>query len=296
MRATAGLRASRARLVTALAACAGLLAACNILTGLDQDYVLGNVDAGPTGEGGMPEGSTGEGGGKEDAATDGTVGSDGGPARFCDGLQGDSGPEDFFCSDFDDVSVGTWDSITPNPAMYGATFQPLLDAGLDGSAGLDVDSMIDSGTRNLTVRKRFDAVKPANAYDSYHVDLEVRVLSGTIDYGALALLVFAEFAPPLREHGVALYGPGSPELSSEAPKGTAVAISPQWRHVRVRLDRNAAGTFDRKITIGAVTVDTARPHTIDAGAPTELRVGLFNTGTAGGHVHVQFDNVVFRRR
>jgi len=157
-----------------------------------------------------------------------------------------------------------------------------------------------SAKRQTRLHIRFPPNKEANTYQGYELDFEARVLSTNFNYAALGLLVFKNFsAAPLREHGLAAYGPNPGELSTESPPGTPLLQNnpSNWQHVKVRLDRGDGGTFDRTIQIGSVTIlGNVSNHVIDNGAITELRMGVFYTSMNAGRVQVQFDNVVFRRR
>lgn len=309
MRKAAWLRASRARVGGALAACAGLLGACNILTGLDKDYVLGNV--GPTGEGGLPEGSTGDSG--ADAATDAPIGPDGGDASalsFCEALRrhpssADSGSDDFFCDDFEDA---TWQ---PNGAVSGwtkmndagpATILLLTDGGTDGGRGaFYIDSNPGtSSSRQIRLERRFSGARPASDYLAYEIDFDFRFESMGLQYQAVGLLAFSDDSDSTKEHGVAAYGPTTPELSRESTPGTHVdvPILDGWHHARIELQRSAVdASYTRQIKIDGVSVDLPpTSRTLTPLLPTYLRIGVFNTSTTVGRVAVAYDNVVFRRR
>jgi hypothetical protein len=101
-----------------------------------------------------------------------------------------------------------------------------------------------------------------------------------------------------REHGIAGYSSGAEHLlSHQAPIGLTVLNDRAWHHVRVTLTRVATNSFNRTIYLDSVPLDAASSgHSMDAGAPTEVWMGIFNTSATAGSTHAQFDNVVFQRR
>jgi hypothetical protein len=299
----------RARALLALSTATLLLAACNLLTGLDADYQLASDATSNTDGGGS------EGGGPDalgpDAQADGSSGldaSDGAVSSFCESRRDGSADVDFFCSDFEGVSL----EVTGAPSGWtgllntvdGGALRLLQDGGMDGSTALEIESDTTStASRQTRVTKKLlkAPTKEASEYLAYELDFDFRVVSSALQYDAFGLLVFGNQVAS-REHGIAGYGPGTPHvLSHQAPitAGTPkLDNDAKWHHASVRLSHAAPATpFDRKLEIdGNDFDDTPTGHTMDAGAPTELWFGVFNTSNNAGRAHVQFDNVVFRRR
>jgi hypothetical protein len=309
---TARRTRTRARATAAIVISTAFVAACNLLTGLDADYQLGSStsERGEGGEGGV------DGGGDAQAAdaqadtrpNDDANEGDAAPSDFCAAQQGDSGVNDFFCADFEGIALegegfpAGWTGLQNN--VDGGTLRLSADAGMDGSTALEVESNTTSTASRQTraVKKLIRSIgKEADQYMAYELDFDFRVETSVLSYEALGLLVFGNQVPT-REHGIAGYGPGQPHvLSRQAPivGGTPrIDNDAKWHHARVRLTHAAPSMpFERTIVIDGNNLDDKPTgHTMDAGAPTELWFGVFNTSNSAGRAHAQFDNVVFRRR
>jgi hypothetical protein len=299
----------RARALLALSSAALLLGACNLLTGLDADYQLGSDATSSADSGGSEDGGSDAQG--PDAQTDGSAGldaTDGAVSSFCESRRDGSAEMDFFCSDFEEAAL----EVTGAPSGWtallntvdGGTLRLLRDGGMDGSTALELESDTTStASRQTRITKKLlkAPTKEANEYLAYELDFDFRVVSSVLQYDAFGLLVFGNQVAS-REHGIAGYGPGTPHvLSHQAPitAGTPrLDNDAKWHHASVRLSHAAPATpFDRTLQIdGNDFDDNPSGHTMDAGAPTELWFGVFNTSNNAGRAHVQFDNVVFRRR
>ena len=298
------LGVSRARRIAAFAALATSLAACSLLTGLDADYKLkgtGGSEGGPEADGpAKPDGPATDGSQDDGSSTDSST------PRFCDALDGGPNTEDYFCTDFEDavfeangIATG-WTAVKNTLPDGGATLKLLPEAGNLGlSRGLEVESYSASVTtgRQTRLDKTLPTNKPADQYLAYEIDFDFRVLKSELDYTAISLLVFMS-----KEHGLAAYESGPEQvLSREAPAAPLpmrITNDFAWHHLKLRLTHDTAGTpFAREIKIDNVVVDNAPTgHIIAAGATTELRLGIHNTGNKEGRALAQFDNVVFRRR
>lgn len=291
----------RARSVVLLSAAAVTLAACNLLTGLDADYELKRDTS--AGEGGRSDG--GDGG----AQTDSPSGLDAadGRASFCESRRDGSAEIDFFCSDFEGailegngVPTG-WSGMFNN--VDGGVVRLVLDGGMDGSTALElVSETTSTASRQTRVQKRLlkAPAKEPNQYLGYELDFDFRVVSSVLPYEALGMLVFPD-PGDTKEHGIAGYGPQTPHIISHQtplmPATPRLDNDANWHHARVTLTHAAPSTpFNRTIEIdGNSFEDTPTGHTIDAGAPTEVWFGIFNTANNAGRAHAQFDNVVVRR-
>jgi hypothetical protein len=306
------LRSQRAALVmAALGLASGGLVACSLLTGLDADYSSSSRDgaSAPSSEVGGGD-ALGPDGGMDGSTNDGMVLSDGdaGARSFCQVAQGSIPAQDVFCTDFEEPSSTGVPPTTPwtlSINNFDAGKLALLDdAGVDASRGLDV-----SGTSNgaagahTLVKYIFGTGGAANSYLHYDFSFDFRLFNSNLNYEALGLLVFAPNTSS-GENGISGYGPGDPhELSHQGGvplvkfvksyAGTSI-----WRHAMVILERAAAATaYTRTISIDGMDVDDdLGTHTIAAGAPTEVWLGVFNADKTAGMAHVQFDNVVVRRR
>jgi hypothetical protein len=305
-------RSQRATLaMAALALASGGLAACSLLTGLDADYSSSAHDGAiaPSGEGGGADAPGSDGGGMEASANDGMVTPDGDAAvlSFCETAKGTTDPEDFFCTDFENDSIGTsgpkgWDALTNNLAA-GGTIALLADAGIGGSHALDfVSNTTDTALyRQLRIDKKFTYTGAPSSFKSFEVELHFRVLTSAVDYDAFALLVFGGSSP--KENGVAGYKAGvDHQISHEGPLNGAVVMvnDGQWHDAKLVLEHADAVTpFVRSLSFndGGTIIETKTPnHTFDPAVAPVFSIGTFNTAASAGLSHVQFDNVVVRRR
>ena len=303
-------RSQRSTLVmSALALASGALVACSLLTGLDADYSSNARDgaSAPSGEAGGSDAPGSDGGGMEGSTTDGMVtpdGGDGSVLSFCDQQRGDSGLDDFFCADFEQN-----DSVSPTTGPRG--FEALVNnvdggisisagAGKDGTHALDVVSNTTNSAlyRQLKVSKQFSNMKVPDQFKSYEMSFDFRVVASVVDYDAYALLVFGPTSP--KENGIAGYGAApAHQISREGPKAPAyIDNDAQWHSARVLLAHAAPSTpFARSIQIDQKDIENADPgHTFDSASYPTLSIGSFNTLNSAGLSHVQFDNVVVRRR
>jgi hypothetical protein len=175
---------------------------------------------------------------------------------------------------------------------------------MDASHALEVTATSTTiAAANTHLRRTLSPMEQPYTYKSYEVDFDVFLAESTMEYEALGVLLFAPTDVSAREHGIAGYGPSPHYLSRQAtgvtPSGTEwMNASVGWMHARVTLDHaSATAPFTRTIVVGAAKADTnTTGHIVDAGAPTDFRLGVFYTPTKNGTAHVYFDNVVVRRR
>jgi hypothetical protein len=305
-------RSQRATLVTAaLALASGALVACSLLTGLDADYSSSAHDGAiaPVVEGGGGD-APGPDGGMDGSMNDGMVtpdGGDGAVLSFCDQQKGDSDPLDFFCTDFENDTVGAtgpkgWDALFNNLGD-GGTIALIDGAGVGGSHALDFTSnSANAGLyRQLRVDKNFTNSGVPSSFKSFEVELHFRVVSSVVDYDAFALLVFGGSSP--KENGVAGYKAGvDHQISHEGPLNGAVVMmnDGQWHEAKLVLEHtDATLPFLRSISFndGGTVIEAKTPnHTFDPTVAPVFSIGTFNTLNSTGLSHVQFDNVVVRRR
>jgi hypothetical protein len=304
------MRARRSqRVMAALAIASVALGACSVLTGLDADYSATAHDGAAAigSEGGSDAPGT-DGGGLEGSTTDGMVAmeaGDGSTLTFCELARGDSGPDDFFCADFehDDVFSPTtgpkgFESVVNN---IDGGFAILPNAGFDRTHALDVVSTTANSAiyRQVLVSKALTYVVAPDQYKSFELAFDFRVVSSVVDYDAYALLVFGPTNP--KENGIAGYAAApAHQISHEGPEGPVhFDNDTSWHTAKITLEHATAGTpFTRTITVnGETALETNTPgHVFDSASHPILSIGSFNTLNSAGLSHVQFDNVVVRRR
>ncbi|MDB5213738.1 MAG: hypothetical protein JWO86_1665, partial [Myxococcaceae bacterium] len=131
------------------------------------------------------------------------------------------------------------------------------------------------------------------------MSFDFRVMSSVVDYDANALLVFGP--TNAKENGVAGYAAGTAhQISREGPEGPVWFDNDMsWHTATITLDHATAGTpFTRTISVvGRPAFETNTPgHVFDSTSYPTLSIGSFNTLNSAGLSHVQFDNIVVRRR
>lgn len=289
-------RRGRLLVFVALASSAALVA-CSLLTGLNADYTLQTAGAEAGKDGDTPGDGPGDGPGADgatDALPDTTPLRDTGvDGAFCDGI--DAAFLDF-CDDFEDPTLKAgvpvlWKMLM-NSADASVKIKPGL--GMDGSAGLEVDTQSAStASRQIWLNKVLPASQGLpTQYLSHQLDFDFRVDVSDLNYEAVGVLNFTNATP--EDHGVAAYV--GDLLGRLTPKSTGVPNGLTWHHARVKLQHAAKGTpFDSVITIDGVEVDNTTGVSTANTSVTEVRMGLFYTTNAAGHVHATFDNVVARR-
>ena len=308
------MRARRShRVMAALALTSVALGACSVLTGLDADYSSSAHDgAAAIGSEGGGDGGPGTDGqvGMEGSTTDGMVtpdGGDGSVLSFCKAAQGDTPDEDFFCTDFENDVIGAtgpvgWSAFVNNVGD-GGTIALVPGAGVGASHALDIvsDTPDTSIYRQLRIEKQFAHVSAPDQFKSFEVQLHFRLVSSVVDYDALALLVFG--GATTKENGIAGYKAGvSHQISHEGPlNGATVMINDGlWHSAAMLLEHTDAGTpFFRTLSFddGGTPIETRTPnHTFDPTGSPVFAVGTFNTLNSAGLSHVQFDNIIVRRR
>jgi hypothetical protein len=308
MRVRRSLRS--ARIGAALAIASGALVACNLITGLDADYSSTAHDgaATPVAEGGggdalTPDGEVGDGAMLPD--TNVTPETDAGLSVWCQSKRNGVAIDDFFCTDFEDAVLDGGDTA---PSGW-TSINNDRDAGVLSFVDIDASRALDvkgTATMSAGVHTRLLKImnattgKDASQYAHYELQYDFRVFDATVSYAALGVLVFWPYSVQAKEHGIAVFG-GSPATLTQQGGPTALAKTMlndgAWHHATITLDRRPDLGFARTILIDAKSVDgDTAEHTLDAGDPTDVSIGIFNGGGGVGTAHVQFDNVVFFRK
>ena len=235
---------------------------------------------------------------------------DSGREAAADGSDVDSSTGPFSCKTLDASSLVLCDDFeTESAPLFGFDLTTIAaDAG--SSIGLSNDSGTGNATRVLDVSltQKADAgrsayvtknLPDAGAPDSflhYEVELDFRVVgTASLAYVALGGLQFP--GGLIKEHGFAVYDGNV--FARLVPKDFAVKDDKSlWHHARIVLDRPKGSTvssFTTTITVDGTTVDNVGGVDPGATGGSKVRIGGFNTGTAAGSMHAQYDNVVVRR-
>lgn len=298
---------ARRRAVLGLAALLGATAASiacgNAYRAADDPGDGGSPDATASEDAAPAKASANDGGARPDAASSFDAA---GLSRCEVALRGDSAPEDFFCTDFDDAVIGPdgvpsgWRSITNSPD---GSIGLVDEAGVDASRALDVVGVLGNGNfGNTLVDVALSQTQEANTFLHYQLDFDFRLVASDLNSADLGLLVFTP-ASPSEQHGIGMYGSNPTTFARKDSSAFPMKVFPdsppaQWHHARVALDRGPSDSdYVRTTTIDGMDVDgEPNGHPIAAGAPTELWLGVFAAGIVSGSGHAQFDNVVLRRR
>lgn len=280
--------ARRRHAVAAFAAVTAITAAaCNLLTGLDEDYGLAPTD--PTPDAPLPDNAAPE---ADQSAPDAVAPL----SSFC--VIADAGPYGF-CEDFEDASVvdglpARWTRIHLL-SVTDASVTVTEEAGTDGSTGVVVESRGLDGGRQTYLAKVLDSIHDdPGTFLGYEVSYDFIVDVSQLDYAALGTLTFPT-AVPGQDHGVALY-PGN-VAGRLTPREAGVPLEEKWHHVVIRLEHAApAAPFTRTITIDGTRVDDTSGHMTSPATTSEVRLGIFYTSANTTNLaRVRFDNVLVRR-
>lgn len=281
----------RARLVIALAA---FLAACNALTGLDDEFRLATT-AGA--EAGTPDPA-------EAAAPDVDARAPGDDARAPDA--GDAGTcaaftaPGTFCTDFEDTAVGPpafgWDPSGGERNGGDIAVEP--GVGVGGSRGLRARATADGGA-SLKVSLWKTLPGPTNMrMDELELRFAFRIASSTMDYAALATFAFPQ-TNNLLTFGLGWYGDHLDTSSPPGPKDptTFAGGVGAWHAGRVTMTRDAtSGTYTLQTAVDGAVVDTKPGLSIGAPTSVQIRLGAYFTSVAPATLDVTFDDVVATRK
>jgi hypothetical protein len=285
------------RMIAATAVLASLIAACNLLAGLNEDYRYEADGAAPPNDGGGD-------GGPADGALDGVVppvdASDAAVTKpFCD--TADAGPKGY-CDDFEKSPPALPFGWSDSERDVDAGIAVVADAGMDHSHGLTIVLAQTSTSNNTAWLVKKVGIQAADTFVKYELAFDFNVVAIDGIYSAdLAMLTFPSSAQPEREFGIAQYGTGTAisRLSTQGSMGAPVVFG-KWMHADVVLERTPpATTFTKTIIVSTdgspVTVDTGTGISAGSSQDTEIRVGIFSTAAGAGSISMQFDNVLLRR-
>lgn len=269
-----------------------LLAACNALTGLSDDYHLAPDSGGTTPDTGTPDTSTPDTSTPDTSTPDVNIPD---VATICDGGVDAAGLE--VCEDFESEDAGADYYKADAAGFIDASMTTVLDAGYGQTRGLVVDVLrANGGTSHVWAAYTLQAEKPPNQYSHYDVSFRVKVLSNNLQYVTLGLLTFIADIPGNGDLGAALY-PNIIKRNNDA-SGNGVATKGDWHLVRITFDRLEAGpNYRRALYLDDMTkplwFDDA--YVVPSSLASEVRIGVFYTGPQPGSVSVAFDQLVVHR-
>ena len=203
------------------------------------------------------------------------------------------------CDDFEAVSAPLFGFELSTLAPDGGSTIGVSDEGGVGNTtrvlDVSVTQKADAGQSAFLTKNLPDAGAP-DSFLHYEIELDFRVVgTASLAYVALGSLQFPGGA--IKEHGFAVYD--GTVFGRLVPKDFAVKDDKSlWHHARIVLDRpkgSSVSSFTTTITVDGTTVDNVGGVDPGATGGSKVRIGAFNTGTAAGSMHAQYDNVVIRR-
>jgi hypothetical protein len=303
------------RVLLSLIAPATILAACNAISGLDQDYELTEGSSGSTSSSGGDGQATD--GGPIEEATDGEVTPDG-PKPDVDGApppvdcNGAVVPGALFCWNFDkgDGLGGGWTQET----VSGSANLELApgNAGAGQALRARVDGNGNSSAKAALIRTI--STKSWASGQTLTLKLNLKIVTASTDYAAFGVFEFG--TPPPTEHGLAFYSGGAqcpggvpcldenepvhrPDHTMDLTGATPLAARiNKWMPAEVSLTwtSGGGGNFAGKVKVDGLTLDdratNAMPSTAAPPQSVVLRVGVFFAGAAAQPNEVFIDDIV----
>jgi hypothetical protein len=277
----------------ALLASVVLLAACNAITGLSEEYRIAPTapDSGATGE---TDGASTSDTGLPVRPDSGSP--DGAPGSFCD-----TAATGAFCTDFEDPTLAApafgWD--TAGFEKTGGDFAIEPNVGKNGSRGLRFRVKTTGGSSmKVSLWRTFEGAAPALT-NRYELRFDFKIAASTMDYAAIATMAFPQQAGGLLTAGLAWYGDyldtSSPPNPGDANRFNAAPGS--WHAGKVVLTKEpAAATFALEVAVDDVVVDRKAGFAVGNAASAQIRVGGYFTSLPAADLDIVFDNVVAERK
>lgn len=269
------------RVASTIAFAAAVLAACNAITGLGDDFTLVQPEAGADGQ---PPGN-GDGAPPGDAAVSDAPMPDANASFTCDAANV------AFCTDFE--SDAGWDNVE----LVAGSVTIEADAGLDGSHAMHAH-VDDAGvSRGASLWKQLAGIT-AKEWVHWVIDFDFTIASKTITYSAIGVLALPQETTGLPYYGLASYEPTDNLLDvvdeSAVITSDDMGVVPtfgRWSHARLTLDRKTSGTYDATLVVDGQTVDGPRDFDFGDASGAELRIGLLFTSRDPGTMDVYVDDV-----
>ncbi len=296
------------RRVAWFAAITIVLAACNSITGLSDDYRLGDDDGGADPDTGTnvpdstieDDGATTSDAGVDVADTstpdaagqDADAAPDAPPSTFC----ADAGATVVFCTDFEEANpLAKWDNAPGQIKGGNGQISIVAGAGIGGSKAYRAFASEAATDRTVAMWKAISNTPSSNS--RYTATFSFLIKKKTIEYGVFGALGFVPTFSPY--YGLATYPNGNLDQSDPpAPSTglTAPGTLDVWHTATIVLERVGAGPgFNGKIIVNGQTIDDARPLNAGAATSTELRLGYLFTSADPGEAEVFYDNVIVFR-
>jgi hypothetical protein len=272
-----------------------VLAACNAISGLDQDYVLS--DAGTTLPSGTSSGEPPFEGGTSGSVPLPEAGSDGATAIHC----ANPPKNTLFCWDFDDPSKSTTAPFGWSTGSFTGGGSLAVDNTGQGAGGLALHAtVIGSSTSHSTVLwENITVPQPWTPSNSLVATFSFRVKQG----GTYAVIGAFQFGG--HEDGISVYDSvcsgAAPCVDENDPQGrphdTAGSIAldtSHWYQGKITLTPTGAGSFAHTVLVDENVVDTRATGAIPGPTPSsvQLGVGAFYSGNNSATTETYVDDVV----
>lgn len=296
-----------------LVACSSLVA-CNAITGLSDDYRLGQLDSADGSAPGDSDVSN-----PTDASTNDVTSNDGDSdagrtydSGFCDEAMKDGSV--IACSDFESASPLTWSSGDVQIIQFQDSGTPGTPAGkieVSDNAGFDPSTPSNNASRGLVVSLDkmpstreiwvgYEMADDLSSMTALEFSGEIRIDAtsdvNNIEYAGLAQLTFPKAGDTALTQGYGL-ATFKGALAAVAPPGNG---SPQtngtsWKHFVVKISGSSTVGYTHSVSAGGVNLSSGSPTvTIRSGAYARAMVGVFNAGD-NASMRVWFDNLVLSR-
>lgn len=275
--------------------CAVGLFACNVITGLSDDFKVASseLDAGDDG----PIGSGDDSGPDHDGTMPDVAPPKPDAGAFCnDAGLGTEGSGVVFCTDFESV-----DASDPNlgwskhDTSTNCSVTLHEDGGVLGTRALRAYAGDAGGSRKAALVKSFPALPGA----FYELTFSFRVKAIDFTYSVVGLVGF-NVDLTNNYYGLAEHNKNAFDVSSPpgTPDGTYLAADNAWHTAKIRLsgvNDAGGGSYNGTIFVDGTFVD-AFNGLPSGNQPAEIRVGAFFTATAVGVAEVYVDNVILVQR
>lgn len=291
---------------SSLVACGGLVA-CNAITGLSDDYRLGQLDSV---DGSVPPGPDGD--TPADSSTNDATKTDGGTdsgrvydGSFCEAAFKEANV--IACSDFESDDPLAWKSsavqITKSIGMVGGTPAGAIEvkdnAGQDGSRALVFTLAALGAQRELFVG--YENGDDARSFTGFELTADVLVETETnkaVEYAEVFQLTFplSNDTSIVNGYGGASYGGRYGTVAPPAGTGVTLVSGSGWKALKTTVTGSSSSGFSGKFFVNAQDVSYGTPTVnVRQGAFARALLGIYHTSAEPYGMTVTFDNIVLRR-
>ncbi|AKU96792.1 hypothetical protein AKJ09_03456 [Labilithrix luteola] len=301
------MRTHRKRLLCiSLATCGGLVA-CNALTGLSDDYRLGQLDSADGAVPPGPDGTSPTDSSTNDVVTPNDGGTDSGrtyDGSFCEEAFKEASV--IACSDFESDDPLAWKSaavrITKSISTVGGNpagnIEVKDNAGPDGSRALVFSLAPLKAQRELFVG--YETVDDAKNFTGFELtaDVLLELETNKVEYAEVFQLTFPVSSDTsiVNGYGGASYAGVFGTVAPPASAGLPTVNGADWKALKTTVTGSSTSSFSGKFFVKDQDVSSGNPTvSIRAGAVARGLLGIYHTSNEAYGMKVTFDNVILRR-